>query len=172
MKVQVMDYDEDWVMRFQLEAKKLKDIFGEELIEIHHIGSTSVPGLRAKPIVDIMPVVQRIDRVDDYNSQMEMIGYECMGEFGITGRRYFRKGGDNRTHQMHIFEVGDANVRRHLAFRDYLRMHQEDASRYASLKTDLAYKFPNDIQSNIDGKDALIKEIEKKALDWYGKRSE
>lgn len=58
MKVQVVDYDEDWVMRFQLEAKKLKDIFGEELIEIYHIGSTSVPGLRAKPIIDIMPVVQ------------------------------------------------------------------------------------------------------------------
>jgi len=58
VKVQVVDYDEDWVMRFQLEAKKLKDIFGEELIEIYHIGSTSVPGLRAKPIIDIMPVVQ------------------------------------------------------------------------------------------------------------------
>ncbi len=172
MKVQVLEYDEDWIKSFELEAEKLKDIFSEELITIHHIGSTSVPGLQAKPIIDIMPVVRKIDRVDGYNPQMEMIGYECMGEFGIPGRKYFRKGGDKRTHHIHMFEIGDTNVERHLAFRYYLRTHPEDASRYASLKADLARKFPNDIQSYMDGKDALIKEIEKKALSWYGKLNE
>jgi GrpB-like predicted nucleotidyltransferase (UPF0157 family) len=132
----------------------------------------SVPQLDAKPIIDMMAVVRNIDRVDTYNSQMELIGYECMGEFGIPGRRYFRKGGDDRTHHVHVFEVNDNNVLRHLAFRDYLRTHRDDATRYASLKRELAEKFPNDIQAYMDGKDALVKDIEKKAVAWYqGKRA-
>ncbi len=108
MKVQVVDYNENWIIHFEQEAKKLKDIFGDELIDIHHKGSTSVPELQAKPIIDIMPVVRRIELVDAYNSRMEFLGYECMGELGISGRRYFRKRGDNRTHQIHIFEPDDA----------------------------------------------------------------
>lgn len=171
MKVQVVAYDENWVRLFQQEAEKLKQIFAEELIEIHHIGSTSVPELRAKPIIDILPVVRRIDRVDTYNSQMELIGYECMGEFGISGRRYFRKGGDNRTHHVHVFEYKDRNVLRHLEFRDYLRSHRNDATRYSSLKSELARRFPDDIQAYMDGKDALVKEIEKLAVAWYQKQN-
>ncbi|QSO55075.1 GrpB family protein [Alicyclobacillus curvatus] len=167
VKVQVVDYDDNWVSLFQQEADKLKRTFDRELIGIHHIGSTSVPQLHAKPIIDMMPVVRNIDRVDTYNSQMELIGYECMGEFGIPGRRYFRKGGDDRTHHVHVFEVNDNNVLRHLAFRDYLRTHRDDATRYASLKRELAEKFPNDIQAYMDGKDALVKDIEKKAVAWY-----
>lgn len=167
MHVKVVEYTEDWVAQFQREMEKMWDLFGEELINIHHIGSTSVPGLKAKPIVDMMPVVKQIDRIDAYRPQMEMLGYECMGEFGIPGRRYFRKGGDNRTHQIHAFEQGDPNVLRHLAFRDYLRANREDAVRYGDLKAELARKFPYDIESYMDGKDALVKEIEKKALDWY-----
>ncbi|MCF8566236.1 GrpB family protein [Alicyclobacillus tolerans] len=167
VKVQVVDYNDNWVSLFQQEADKLKRMLGDELIEIYHIGSTSVPQLHAKPIIDIMPVVRNIDRIDTYNSQMELIGYECMGEFGIPGRRYFRKGGDKRTHHVHVFEVDDNNVQRHLAFRDYLRTHLDDATRYASLKRDLAEKFPNDIQAYMDGKNALVKDIEKKAVAWY-----
>ncbi|MFD2701329.1 GrpB family protein [Paenibacillus shunpengii] len=167
VKVNVVNYNEYWIELFEVEAKNLKVILGDQQVDIHHIGSTSVPGLRAKPIIDIMPVVHRIDLVDTYNPQMERLGYECMGEFGMPGRRYFRKGGDDRTHQIHIFEAGDVNVARHLAFRDYLRTHPEDAAKYASLKTELAQKFPNDIQSYSYGKDALVKEIEAKALTWY-----
>ena len=171
MKVQVVTYDKNWVRLFQQEAEMLTRVFAEELTSIHHIGSTSVPELHAKPIIDIMPVVRRIDRVDLYNSEMELIGYECMGEFGIPGRRYFRKGGDNRTHHVHIFEDNDINVLRHLAFRDFLRSHRDDATKYASLKRELAQKFPNDARAYMDGKDALVKEIEKRALTWYQERN-
>src|SRR5579875_4114236 len=130
MKVEVVPHNSEWAQKFQHEADELNKIFGQNLIEIHHIGSTSVPGLPAKPIIDIMPVVRRIEQVDVCNAQMEAFGYECMGEFGIPGRRYFRKGGDNRTHQVHVFEYGDANVVRHLAFREYLKVHPEDAQTY------------------------------------------
>lgn len=106
-------------------AEKLNQILKNEIIDIHHIGSTSVPGLSAKPIIDIMPVVKDINIVDKYNEEMQGIGYEPKGENGISGRRYFEKGGDNRTHHVHIYQVGSYEIKRHLAFRDYLREHIE-----------------------------------------------
>lgn len=78
---------------YEKEAKKLCNIFASEIIEIHHIGSTAVKGLTAKPIIDIMPVVKDIERVEDFNIAMIDIGYEAKGENGLPGRRFFQKGG-------------------------------------------------------------------------------
>ncbi|MCZ8517026.1 GrpB family protein [Paenibacillus filicis] len=131
MKVVVTEYSDNWRQKFSEESQKIKDILGNELIDIHHIGSTSVPGLKAKPIIDIMPVVKDIKKIDSFNKQMTGLGYECMGELGMKGRRYFRKGGDNRTHHVHVFQ-GDnkEDISRHLAVRDYLRIHPDEANRY------------------------------------------
>ncbi|WP_239635461.1 GrpB family protein [Paenibacillus sp. H1-7] len=146
----------------------MRSIFGQELVDIHHIGSTSVPGLKAKPIIDIMPVVKDIKQVDSFNEQMRSLGYECMGEFGMSGRRYFRKGGDNRTHQVHVFQAdNEEDITRHLAVRDYLRTHSDDTQRYGELKESLARQFPRDIEAYMDGKDTFVKELETKALNWY-----
>lgn len=103
MKVEVVKYRSEWSREFEAEAERIKEILGDEAIEIYHIGSTSVEGLSAKPIIDIMPVVKDISRIDKLNPAFEALGYECMGEFGIPGRRYFRKGGEKRTHQIHVF---------------------------------------------------------------------
>lgn len=112
---------------FKEEAAKLQTIFGNEIVDIHHIGSTSVPGLKAKPIIDIMPVVRDINTVDNYNIYMQEIGYEPKGENGIPKRRYFQKGGENRTHHVHIYQTGSYEIKRHLAFRDYFtyRLYEE-----------------------------------------------
>lgn len=140
----------------------------DELVNIYHIGSTSVENLRAKPIIDIMPVVRDISRVDDYNKDFAALGYEPKGEFGITGRRYFRKGAEIRTHQIHIFEEGNLrDIKRHLAVRDYLRTHTRDSFEYGKLKSRLADMFPEDIEAYCEGKDAFVKELERKALEWY-----
>src|SRR5690606_14904490 len=88
-KVEVKLYDKQWVSMFEEESRKLYEIFGTEIIELHHIGSTSVSGLQAKPIIDMMPVLRDIHRVNDYNTAMISIGYEPKGENGIAGRRYF-----------------------------------------------------------------------------------
>lgn len=137
-------------------------------MEIYHIGSTAVKGLSAKPIIDIMPVVTNIYLIDKHNHEFESIGYECMGEFGITGRRYFRKGGDNRTHQVHIFEQSNnKEIDRHLAVRDFLRTHPDIASKYGELKQKLAIRYPEDIEGYCDGKDGFVKQLEKDALIWY-----
>lgn len=168
MKVVVTAYNQDWNQMFLEESQKIKAIFGDELIEIHHIGSTSVPGLKAKPIIDMMPVVKDIAKIDSFNELMTMLGYECMGELGMKGRRYFRKGGDDRTHQVHAFQADNIeDIERHLAVRDYLRTHAEAVVPYGDLKERLAKQFPNDIEAYMDGKDAFVKELERTALHWF-----
>lgn len=166
-KIEVTVFNKEWAVLFEEEAEKIKYIFGENLISIDHIGSTSVAGLKAKPIIDIMPVVKNIYLVDQNNEEMQKLGYEPMGEFGIAGRRYFRKGQEKRTHHVHIFQEGSPDIKRHIAFRDYLRAHPNLRDRYGALKSKLAEQFPFDKESYINGKDALVKEIEAQALEWF-----
>lgn len=155
-------------MLFHEEAEKIKNIFGDKLVDIYHIGSTAVENLKAKPIIDIMPIVRNIKSVDYYNKEFENLGYEPKGEFGMVGRRYFRKELKIRTHQIHIFEKSNRNdIERHIAVRDYLRVHPNDVFKYGELKSKLAIMYPSDIEAYCDGKDAFIKELEEKALHWY-----
>ncbi|ALX50598.1 GrpB family protein [Lentibacillus amyloliquefaciens] len=170
-KVEVVIYDALWPVQFDIEAGKIQRIFGDEIIDIHHIGSTSVEGLYAKPVIDMMPVVEDVSRVDQFDSEMKAIGYGAKGEFGITGRRFFQKGGENRTHHVHIIEAGSTHLERHLAFRDYLRAHPDKAASYSRLKLDLAARFPDDIAAYIEGKHRFVQETEQKALAWYREKS-
>ncbi|WP_438448716.1 GrpB family protein [Gorillibacterium sp. sgz5001074] len=165
-KVEVLPYDPLWVSKFEEEVENLRSILGSEMIDIHHIGSTSVPGLSAKPIIDVMPVVKDIGRVDSYNEQLRNRGYEPKGENGITGRRYYTKGGDERTHHIHIYAVGNPQILRHLAFRDYLKAHPNVAKSYGDLKAELAAQFPYDIASYIKGKETMGLEIDRQAAAW------
>ncbi|MFB5664183.1 GrpB family protein [Alteribacillus sp. HJP-4] len=167
MYVNVIKYDKRWPQLFQSEARLLLEVFQEEIMEIHHIGSTSVPGLKAKPVIDIMPVVRSIKRVDALNQSMIKIGYEPLGENHIPGRRYFRKGGKQRTHHVHTFQYDNQHaILRHLAVRDYLRAHPGEAQEYGELKAGLAEAFPEDIYGYMDGKDEFVKQLEQKALEW------
>ncbi len=164
----VTNYNPLWTKKFEKEALLIKEMIADNCIAICHIGSTSVPGLAAKPIIDIMVVVRSLERVDTVAEKFSDIGYEYLGEFGITGRRYLRKGGDERTHQIHIFQADDwNNIGRHLAFRDYMRTHEKERDEYAKLKKDLAQKFPYDIDGYCDGKEDFVREMEERALAQY-----
>lgn len=165
--IEVVDYRPEWEKMFQEEAKKIQKILEKNCIAIYHIGSTSVKGLAAKPIIDIMPVVRDISLVDAHDPEFRALGYDCRGEFGIPGRRFYAKGGDERTHHIHIFEKSNAAaVNRHLAVRDYLRSHPDTAREYAELKKQLAARYPHDNDGYCDGKEAYMKELEQKALKW------
>lgn len=166
-KVTVEPYNTNWVKKFNEEKSLLNHIFGDDLVDVHHIGSTSVEGLHAKPIIDIMPVVKDINQVDQYNKSMKEIGYEPKGEYGISGRRFFQKGGDERSHHVHIFEYGSFDIERHLAFRDYLREHSDKAAQYGELKSQLSRQYSHDMDAYINGKNQLVKDIERKAIMWY-----
>ena len=163
----VVDYDPCWEQQYLAEVKTIRAILGENCTAIFHIGSTAVRGLKAKPIIDIMPVVCSIAAVDEKQGAFEEIGYEYLGEFGMAQRRYLRKGGDERTHQVHIFQETDRiNIERHLAVRDFLRGHSEIARQYGVLKESLARRYPYDIEGYCDGKDAFVKDLERQALRW------
>ena len=163
----VVPYHPGWSGKYQQEADKISAIFGQELISIHHIGSTAIPGMSAKPIIDMMPVVHNIDAVEIFNPAMIQLGYEPRGESGIPGRRYFVRGGDaHRTHHVHTYQPDNPEVNRHLDFRDYLITHPEEAQQYAGLKVELARQYPHDIDAYIAGKDGLIKKIIQRAHQW------
>jgi len=160
-KIVVVSYDPRWPAMYRQEAAAIARVFGDELIAIHHIGSTSVPGLSAKPVIDIMPVVRSIDVLARFDPAMVELGYEPKGENGIPGRRFYTRGEDDvsRTHNVHAYAQGHPEVTTHVAFRDHLIAYPDDAQRYASLKAELAAQFPRDIRSYSVGKDAFIREI-------------
>lgn len=167
-RVKIVAYDPAWPEQYRLAANALVQVYGDTLSSIHHIGSTAVPGLAAKPIIDIMPLVHDIEQVDLFDPQMLAIGYEPFGEHGIARRRFFRKQhGDVRTHHVHIFQADDPEVARHLAFPAYLRAHPADAETYAQIKIEMARRFPFDIYGYMAGKNELVKRLEATALAWW-----
>ena len=168
MRIQVVAHDPAWRGEFEAEARNITRALGDHVVRLHHIGSTAIPGIFAKPIIDFLMEVENIVELDDRSSVMEELGYEAMGEFGIPGRRYFRKNNASgvRTHQVHAFEAGSTGVERHLAFRDYMIAHPVEAQAYSVLKQKLAKEHPDDIEAYMDGKDPFIKEYETKAIAW------
>ncbi len=166
--IKVVPHDPKWAARFQIEARQLAKVFGPEAVAVEHIGSSAIPGIKAKPIIDILIAVPAIERVDGLNPAMIELGYEPRGEFGIPGRRYFQKGRSpvEHTHHVHVFESGNPEIARHLDFRDYLRAHPTDAQAYSRLKESLAEKFPHDSERYTNGKSDFIHEIDRKAAAW------
>lgn len=167
MLIEVVPYDPNWPRLFQEEHDKLLETLGEIKVIPHHIGSTSVVGLAAKPIIDILLEVERLEDIDAVPHLFESLGYEVMGEFGIAGRRYYRKGGERRTHHIHAFQTGDPGLRRHLAFRDYLTAHPDVMEEYARLKQAIAATCNHEITTYSAGKNDFVKYHEAQALLWY-----
>ena len=158
-EVIIVAYDSAWAERFREEAPRIAAAFGRELLSMHHIGSTSIPGMSAKPIIDIMPVVPDIWKMEAFNDGMIQLGYIPMGEYGIAGRRYFVKGADLRTHHVHSYQPDNPEVKWHLDFRDCLIAHEDEARQYAELKTGLAERYRYDMETYTQGKAAFIKGV-------------
>ena len=169
-KVEIKEYDPQWKQEYEKEKEKLVEIFSDIVVDIHHIGSTAIPKIKAKPIIDIMVVVEDINKVDEYNEEMIELGYTPKGEFGIENRRFFPKGGNERSHHVHVFPKGDPEVKKHLNFRDYLRAHPKEARQYSQLKEVLAAKYYYNIDKYIEGKNDFIQEIDRKAAKWAAKK--
>lgn len=166
--VTVVKHDPSWVVQFEEESQRLCQSLDTIIVNIHHIGSTSIPDIHAKPVIDMLLEVDDVTALDLFNEPLSLLGYEAMGEYGIPGRRYFRlddcKG--VRRFQLHAFQTGIYDVIRHLAFRDYMLAHPDLASLYGTLKEQLAREHRNDMDAYIAGKDSFIKEHEREALAW------
>ena len=168
MKVRIVPYDPAWPHAFEDEASRIAGALKSVAVAVHHIGSTAIPGIPAKPIIDILVEITDLPSLDSGSAALVSLGYESMGEFGIPRRRYFRKNNAEgiRTHQIHAFEAGSDGAKRHLAFRDYMIAHPTSAHAYGELKQSLARQHPDSIEAYMDGKDAFVKQHEALALAW------
>ena len=156
-KIYLENHNEQWIHKFQQEIRLIKSFFNPEIVECYHIGSTAVRGLKAKPVIDIMISVKSINNVENYNKNFAKLGYDAKGEYGIKSRRFFTKGGDNRTFHLHIFESGNPEIEKHLCFRDALINDKTFADKYEKLKSELCEKFSNNPEAYTEGKNNFIR---------------
>ncbi len=165
MRIYMVPHNPHWRQEFENEAQRIMGALGENVVTVHHIGSTAIPNIYAKPVIDVLLVVRDHSDLDAKQAAMKALGYDALGELGIPTRRYFRR--DNalgdRTHQVHAFEAGSPQIARHLTFRDYMIAHPEAAQAYSELKRRLAAEHSTDIEAYMDGKDAFIQEIDRRA---------
>ncbi len=163
----IVDYDPAWPAAYARERQRITGALGSRITAIEHIGSTSVPGLGAKPVIDIMVGLRDLADAADCIGLVEALGYEYLPEIEsmIPERRYFRRFTDGvRTHQIHMVEEGGAFWRRHLAFRDYLRTHPDTAAEYDALKRRIAPIYRDNRSAYTDAKTDFIVGIERRAL--------
>ncbi|WP_207711800.1 GrpB family protein [Sulfobacillus harzensis] len=167
-RVEVVPYNHQWPEEFAAEAQRITGALSQPLLFLHHIGSTAVRGLAAKPIIDLLGVVSNLGAWEREDGVLKSLGYRALGEHGITGRRFYQKGGIQPTHHLHVYPVGHPEIASHLAFRDYLRAFPDEAAVYGALKQRLALQYPHDIQAYMKGKHGWIQEAGQRAEDWWG----
>ena len=168
-KIEVVPYDAAWPAYYAQWAAVLQQVLGPVAIALHHIGSTAIPGLSAKPTIDVLGEVTALDAVDALNDALRAVGFEPRGENGTPGRRYFVRfaaDGVNHAAHVHLFVSGHPEIQRHLLFRDYLRAHPTEAQLYERLKLALAAQFPFDPMQYTDGKTALVQALDERAAAW------
>lgn len=160
--VRLVEYDRRWPTLFAAEARRIREACGTRPIVLAHIGSTAVPGICSKPVLDILAGRLPNAPATDYIAPFHDAGYDHRGEQGIAGREFFRRG-QPRAYHLHLVEGGGSLWRQYLAFRNYLRTNNDAASRYADLKRSLAAQFPRDREAYIDGKARFAQEIIQRA---------
>jgi GrpB-like predicted nucleotidyltransferase (UPF0157 family) len=167
-EIEIVDYSPIWTEQYEQEAAKILEVLDrDQVVAIEHIGSTAIPGLAAKPIIDVMIGVDAIETARSFVPLLEGIGYVYWSDNPRTDRLFFVKGmppyGPRRTHHVHVFETNSELWQRRLLFRDYLRSHPSVAQEYGSLKRELAVQFRDDREAYTDAKRAFIDAIVAKA---------
>lgn len=161
-KYEIHTYDESWPEQFSREAENVKKIFNNDALAVEHIGSTAVPGMSAKPTIDILVVVESLDVVTKYADLIKASGYRDMGEYVRPDSRFFikeRKDSSDRLFNVHIFPKGHEHIEEMIRVRDYLRSHSEVVGEYNKLKLELVSKYPGDYGSYRKYKDEWMQKL-------------
>jgi len=168
--VRLLPHDTSWAQLADEEGARLIAAPGSVLTSVSHIGSTSIPGILAKPIIDLLGVAPDLETLDAARPLIEALGYEWHGEYGVEGRRFCTitdvASGQRKFH-LHCYAEGDHSIRRHLAFRDYLRSRPVKALAYQEMKLGCAARHPDDSHAYTACKDKWIKRVEAEALKLY-----
>jgi GrpB-like predicted nucleotidyltransferase (UPF0157 family) len=170
--VHIVEHDPAWAVRAQDELGRLARALGPVAVRLDHVGSTAVPGLAAKPIIDLQLSVAAVEPRARYAAPLQRLGYLFAPEPESPDFHFFaRPAARPRSHHLHVCETGSEHERRHLAVRDFLRAHGEEAARYAALKREVARKHPQDRLAYIAGKERYMHTLEARALDWARRAS-
>ncbi|HEY6236255.1 MAG TPA: GrpB family protein [Candidatus Elarobacter sp.] len=169
--VVVVPYDPAWPAAFALLRDRLAPALGELAAGIEHVGSTAVPGLAAKPIVDIDVVIRHAEELPEVVARLATLGYVHLGDLGIVGREAFRSAPDLPSHHLFVCASGAASLQAHLTLRDALRGDPDLALAYAALKRELAERYRDDRDAYSEGKSAFITAVLLRERDGGEKRS-
>jgi GrpB-like predicted nucleotidyltransferase (UPF0157 family) len=159
-RVELVDHSPDWRDQATLESNRITRALGDILIAVHHVGSTAIAGIRAKPVIDLLPEVKSLDALDRAAPQVCALGYEWRGEFGIPERRYCTLDDPEsgaRLVQLHCFARGHPEIERMLVFRDYLRANPDEARAYETEKERLRRLHPDDTMAYAEAKSPWIR---------------
>jgi GrpB-like predicted nucleotidyltransferase (UPF0157 family) len=171
--VVLADHRPRWADMAGDESKRIASALGDLLVVTHHIGSTAVAGLRAKPIIDLMPVVEDLRRLDEQRGTIEALGYEWRGATVFEDARYcvLHGAGKQRLFQLHICPVGHPEIERHVRFRDFLRAHEVEARAYEAEKERARALHPLDSVAYNEEKSDWIKAADVRAARWASRQS-
>lgn len=165
--IRIVEYDFTWPDQFAREAEVLRAALGQVAVRIEHVGSTSVPGLAAKPVIDINVSVASLEPLDSYRKPLEALGYLFVFDDEMPDKHFFGKPKERpRTYHVHVCAVGSVHERSDVAFREYLRAHPAEANQYAALKRDLVARTDGERAAYMAGKDAYIKRTKARASRW------
>ncbi len=156
--VRVCPYTPQWSQIFSEEQSRLQACIGDSVLDIQHVGSTSIPGMAAKPILDIAVAVADFEEAARCVPPLEQLGYLYRGENGIPRRHYFVKG-DPVIHHLHMVEIQSEQWASMIGFRDHLRHHPDVVQAYAALKQQLVEQFPTDRKAYQEGKEEFIQQV-------------
>lgn len=175
-KVELLEHNPEWAEMARQEAARFTAALGGDarLLTVHHIGSTSIPGIVAKGVIDLMPEVTSVEWLDEMQSRLEAAGYQFWGEYGLPGRRFCPRNGEDgwRCANLHCYTSGAPELIRHLAFRDYLRAFPDKAREYETMKQACAARHPEDAHAYTDCKDEWIQATQILALAWWEAQSQ
>ena len=160
--VTLIQHKEEWSKIFNKDKNIILQILRNSVADIQHVGSTAIPGISAKPIIDILVGLKHISEAERFISEFEEKSYEFRPNASTQDRLLFIKGGENfRTHHIHVVQYDTNEWNRMIRFRDYLRENPNVAMEYKNLKEELAVKFPNNREEYTKGKESFVKKIEK-----------
>ncbi len=169
--VSIVDYDSAWPALADAELHRVEQALGDLAVGLQHVGSTAVPGLAAKPIVDLLVSVDALEPRQRYVEPLEQLGYLFAPAPESPSRHFFAKPPQRpRSHHLHVVEAGSEHEFRHLAVRDFLRTHPDEAARYAALKRQVVVRHPQDRLAYIEGKDGYLTALEQRAVAWARRR--